>query len=157
MRAHEDSAWIVRNEGRAMAQANINDRLTLERLYPREAFDRDSRLNAEVKAEVLHGLKITSAPDSSGAFRLVRASRHVAELNPEGDVVFVFPHGYRGDDALIQGPDYGGPEERKEAPSGGHDTAYERFIDQVVEAAQSADFKPAIGCRESRLEGFHGG
>jgi hypothetical protein len=142
-----------------MAQANINDRLTLERLYPREAFDRDSRLNAEIKTEILHGLKITSAPDETGAFRLTRASRHVAELNPEGDVVFVFPHGYRGDDALMQGPDYGGPEERKQAPSGGQDagTAYDRFIDQVVEAAQSADFKPAIGCRESRLEGFHGG
>ena len=142
-----------------MAQANINDRLTLERLYPREAFDRDSRLNAEINAHILHGLKITSPPDQTGTFRVTRASRHVAELNPEGDVVFVFPHGYRGEDALMQGPDYGGPEEKGSASPSSEDgrTAYERFLDRVIEAAQSAAFKPAIGCRESRLEGFHGG
>ena len=142
-----------------MVQANVHDRLTVERLYPQDAFDHDSRLNAEIKTDTLHGVKIMSPPDANGKFRLARASRHVAELNPEGDVIFVFPHGYQGDDTLMQGPDYGGPEEKSDPPYGSADgsTAYDRFISRVIEAAQSADFKPAIGFHESRLEGFHGG
>ena len=110
-----------------MVQANVHDRLTIERLYPRDAFDRDSRMNADVKTEILHGVRVMSAPDANGDFSLARASRHVAEQNPEGDVIFVFPHRYQGDDALMQGPDYGGPEEKSDASRGGQDggTAYD--------------------------------
>ena len=110
-----------------MAQANVHDRLTIERLYPRDAFDRDLRKNADVKTEILHGIRVMSAPDANGDFILARASRHVAEQNPEGDVIFVFPHRYQGDDALMQGPDYGGPEEKSDASRGGQDsgTAYD--------------------------------
>ena len=104
----------VRKEWREgqMPEANVHDRLTIERIYPRDAFDRDTRMNAETKTEVLHGLRITSSPDANGVFSLARTSRHVAEQNPEGDVVFVSPHRYQSDDALMQGPDYGGPEEK---------------------------------------------
>ena len=142
-----------------MAQANVHDRLTIERLYPRDAFDRDSRMNADVKTEILHGVRVVSAPDANGDFRLARASRHVAEQNPEGDVIFVVPHRYQGDDALMQGPDYGGPEEKSDASRGGQDggTAYDMFINRVIASARSADFKSSIGFHESRLEGFHGG
>lgn len=142
-----------------MPDANIHDRITIERIYPRDAFDRDSRMNAEVKAETLHGVKITSSLDANGKFSLTRSSRHVAELNPEGDVVFVFPHRYQGDDALMQGPDYGGPEEKNDTSRAGEGSsaAYDMFVDRVIEAARSADFKSAIGFHESRLEGFHGG
>ena len=141
-----------------MGQANIHDRLTIERIYPREAFDRDSRLNSDVKTDTLHGVKIASKLDAGGNFRLARASRHVAEQNPEGDVVFVFPHSYRGEDSLMQGRDYGGPEERgRLSTEGCESSAYDRFVARVIEAAQSADFKPEIGFNESRLEGFHGG
>ena len=97
-----------------MPEANIHDRLTIERIYPRDAFDRDTRRNAETKTEVLHGLQITSSPDANGVFSLARTSRHVAEQNPEGDVVFVSPHRYQGDDALMQGPVMEGP--RRRAP-----------------------------------------
>jgi hypothetical protein len=142
-----------------MPEANIHDRLTIERIYPRDAFDRDTRRNAETKTEVLHGLRITSSPDANGVFSLARTSRHVAEQNPEGDVVFVSPHRYQGDDALMQGPDYGGPEEKGAAARASQDAnaAYDMFISRVIEAAKSADFKSAIGFHESRLEGFHGG
>src|SRR3954467_14386180 len=142
-----------------MAQANVHDRLTIERLYPRDAFDRDSRKNAHVKTEILHGVRVMSTPDANGDFILARTSRHVAEQNPEGDVVFVSPHRYQGDDALMQGPDYGGPEEKGAAARASQDAnaAYDMFISRVIEAAKSADFKSAIGFHESRLEAFHGG
>jgi len=142
-----------------MADANIHDRLTIEQVYSSETFDHDSRLNAEIKSDTLYGVKILSEPDSNGNFRIARASRHVAEQNPEGDVVFVCPHGFAGDDTLMQGADYGGPEERSEQPDQSHvrSAAYERFITRVIEAARSANFKPEIGFHESRLEGFHGG
>ena len=142
-----------------MAQANVHDRLTIERLYPRDAFDRDSRKNAHVKTEILHGVRVMSAPDANGDFSLARGSRHVAEQNPEGDAIFVFPHHYQGDDALMQGPDYGGPEEKSDASRGDQDsgTAYDMFINRVIASARSADFKSSIGFHESRLEGFHGG
>src|SRR5215211_161813 len=133
-----------------MGQANIHDRLTIEKIYPLEAFDQDTRQNAEIKATTLHGLKISSCPDSNGNFKIARGARHVAEQNPEGDVVFVFPQGFGGDDALMQGADYGGPEERSGHPYEGHhrSLAYEQFIARVIEVAQSADFKPEIGFQE---------
>jgi hypothetical protein len=142
-----------------MIQANIHNRLTVERFYSQDAFDRDSRLNAEIKTDTLRGVKIMSPPDANGNFRLARASHHVAELNPEGDVIFVFPHGYQGNDTLMQGSDYGGPEEKSDASVETRDsgTAYDQFISRLIKTAKSANFKPAIGLHEERLEGFHGG
>jgi len=142
-----------------MPEVNVHDRLTVERIYPPASFDRDSRMNAVVKTEIFHGVKITSSPDANGNFRLTRTSHHVAEQDPEGDVIFVFSYHYQNDGTLIQGPDYGGPEERSDASRGSGDggAAYDTFINRVIEAAKSADFKSAIGFHESRLGGFHGG
>ena len=142
-----------------MTKASIHDRITLERLYPKDMFNRDSRLNAEATAVKLHGVKILSACDANGEFQVAPATRHVAERNPEGDVVFLFPQGLQRNDRLMLSPDYGGaepdrgasPEEVSASPG------YEEFIDRVFEAARSARFKPAIGSHEERLKGFHGG
>jgi hypothetical protein len=142
-----------------MPEANVHDRRTVERIYPPDSFDHDSRMNAVVKTEILHGIRITSPPDANGNFSLTRTSHHVAEQDPEGDAVFVFSYHYQSDDTLMQGPDYGGPEEKSGASRGSEDgsAAYDVFISRVIKAARSADFKSAIGFHESRLEGFHGG
>ena len=143
-----------------MSRANINDRSSLERLYPRNVWAQDAGRNADAKAEVLHGVRIASPVDENGDFDLVRASHHVAEINSEGDVVFLFPQ--MGDDyaALMQKEtDYGGAEEKGDALGKveDKDQEYSAFIDRVIEAARSAKFKPAIGRGEERLRGFHGG
>jgi hypothetical protein len=142
-----------------MSKVNVHDRLTVERIYPPDAFDRDSRMNAVVKTEIVHGIRITSPPDANGTFSLARTSHHVAEQDPEGDAVFVFSYQYQSDDTLMQGPDYGGPEEKSDASRRSEDgrAAYDVFISRVIEVARSANFKSAIGFHESRLEGFRGG
>ncbi|MDQ4061558.1 MAG: hypothetical protein M3145_10730 [Pseudomonadota bacterium] len=143
-----------------MSRANVNDRSSLERLYPRDVWAQDAGKNAVSKAEVLYGVRIVSPVDANGDFDLVRASHQVAESNSEGDVIFLFPQ--MGDDyaALMQKEtDYGGAEEKGDALEklGHKDQEYNAFIDRIIEAARSAKFKPAIGRGEERLRGFHGG
>jgi hypothetical protein len=141
-----------------MPEANINDRATIERLYPREDFERDAAANADAKATVHRGLKIVSAVDGDGRFSAERGSRHVGESDPEGDTVFVSP--FLEDVAPLRGTDaYGGPTEATAAPmgSGQRDKNYRVFIDRIIETARAADFKPDVGRHEDRLRGFHGG
>jgi hypothetical protein len=55
----------------------------------------------------------------------------------------------------VQGSTYAGGVQ----PSG-HDHKsgdYEGFIDSILEAARTADFKPAIGRGDDRIKGFRGG
>jgi hypothetical protein len=142
-----------------MSSANLNDRSSLERIYPRDAFEQDAGENSRAKASILKGIRILSPPDDSGAFELARASQHVGEGDPEGDTLFLAP--YLGDEyAALQRMDtaYGGPEEKGDAlakvePRGD----YEAFIGKVLQAARSAEFKKPIGKGEERLRGFHGG
>jgi hypothetical protein len=141
-----------------MSIANLNDRATIERIYPREAFEADAANNSRGKALVLEGLLIASQPSPSGEFQLIRKRHHIGENDPEGDTLFLAP--YLGEDyaALHESPDYGGPEEK---PGGlgavkrGPD--YEAFIERIVETARTAKFKSPIGNKEERLRGFHGG
>ena len=142
-----------------MCRVNIYNRSTVEQVYPRGAFDRDSRVNSEAKAVVRHGVRIISSPDANGDFDLARASHHVAEHNPESDVVFVFPHTWRGHDAWMLDPDYGKPREKGDALAAIRDEGdyYDAFVSRIIDNAKSAEFKPAIGFRESRLRGFRGG
>jgi hypothetical protein len=142
----------------AMSSANINDRSSVERLYPRDAFERDAGENARGKAPVLKGVRILSAPDAAGSFELTPATQHTGEMDAEGDSVFLVA--YVGDEsaALHQTTDYGGAEEKgdalKKVQSHG---GYESFIDRVLATAEAATFKPPIGRGDERLKGFRGG
>jgi hypothetical protein len=144
----------------ASIQANIHDRRSIERLYPREDFEREAGENADVKATVHRGIRILSAVDAQGTFTAERASRHVGEADPLGDTVFLAPF-LHGADAALAPSDaaYGGPDETGDALAAaarkGDD--YEIFVERVIRAAQSARFKPPIGKDEERLRGFHGG
>jgi hypothetical protein len=62
-----------------MSNANINDRSSIERIYPRAVFLRESTVNARAKASVLRGLQILAGADAAGRFDLVRAARRAAE------------------------------------------------------------------------------
>jgi hypothetical protein len=141
-----------------MPEANINDRSSVERLYPREAFERDAGENADAKATVHRGVRIVSPVDDEGRFSAERGSRHVGERNPEGDTVFLAPFLAEADAPVRQGETYGGPVQAGDAPADAqkaHD--YRAFVDRIIETAKAAEFKPAVGRGDERLHGFHGG
>lgn len=141
-----------------MTSANVNDRASLERIYPRDAFEQDCRENARADNSVVNGVRILSALDASGGFEVARARQHVGEGDPEGDTVFLAPSLAEAQAGLKVGAGYGGAEETGAAPAtGGDRSRYDRFLDALADAARSADFKPAIGKGEDRLRGFHGG
>lgn len=140
-----------------MGRANVNDRASIEAVYPREAFEADAAQNARDKAAVLHGVAIASEVSESGAFALQRTRRHVGENDPLGDTLFLAPFLAEGG-AAEPGPYSGGaPGEPSTAEPTRRVEAYARFIDSVVEAARRAAFKEPIGRHEERLRGFHGG
>lgn len=142
-----------------MAIANVNDKTTIERLYPRETFARDAGRNADAKASAQHGLRIESEPDGTGAFSLSPASRHVGEGDMRMHSLFLAPA--RSYDAALEpgGAAYGGTAERQDGPAADHsaaERAYEDFIDRVLDAARSVRFQE-LDAQDERLKGFHGG
>ena len=142
-----------------MSTANVNDRASIERIYPRDAFDTDAAKNSRGKALVLEGVLIASQPAENGEFELVRKRRHMGENDPEGDTLFVAPYRGEEDGALQQTPGYGALEGTGDAVAkveqGGRE--YEAFIDRIIATAKAAHFKEPIGRHEERLKGFHGG
>lgn len=120
-------------------KADLNDRASIEEIYPRETFRQDAARNSVGTATVLRGLRIMSQPDESGVFDLVAVKRQTGERDPEGDTVFVPAF-------LESGIEDPGPT----------DSDYRAYIDRVIAVARSVDFKPAIA-QDDRLAGFHGG
>jgi hypothetical protein len=142
-----------------MGSANVNDRASVEAIYPREAFEADAARNSRSKAAVLHGLLIASEVSESGAFELQPAKRHVGEQDPLGDTLFLAPFPRDAGATMQQTPAYGAAEEKPggldQAEQHGH--GYDDFIDGVLAAAARAKFKEPIGRQEDRLRGFRGG
>src|SRR5438874_11265606 len=103
-----------------MAKANINDRSSIERVYPPDAFAVDAADNGKQPGnQVLHGIRIISAPDAEGMFELERASRQVGEA---GGAMFLAP--FRRD----PGRDFA-------ATASDPAAGYDGFIDEIVAAA----------------------
>jgi hypothetical protein len=142
-----------------MSSANVNDRITVETIYPREAFEADTAQNARDKTTVLHGVLIASDVSESGAFTLQRARRHVGEKDPLGDTLFLAPFPRGAYDVMEETPAYGRAEEKPGGLGRVEDRAddYDSFIDRILAAAARAEFKDMIGRHEERLRGFHGG
>jgi hypothetical protein len=119
-----------------MAKANIQDRATLERAYPFEAYARDAAQNTLAGSETVRGIRILSAPDGVGTFELEPASRHVGETV---GAAFLVP-------------------QRRNVGSGEIDqrASYEHFLDEIVAAAQTSGFEPeqAPGRNDPRIRGL---
>ncbi|HYZ41552.1 MAG TPA: hypothetical protein VE687_13145 [Stellaceae bacterium] len=79
-----------------MPTANIKHRDTIERIYPLEAFACDAARNGRVTNQLVHGVRILSAPNAAGDFELERASQQVGEA---ASAAFLAPH--RCDERLI--------------------------------------------------------
>ena len=124
-----------------MAQANINDRSSIERVYPADAFAVDAADNDRQPGnQVLHGVRIVSAPDAQGMFQLERASRQVGEI---GGALFLAPfRRSMGLDFASRAPD----------PTAGYDA----FIDEVIAAAPCFGFREETspGQGDARLRGL---
>ena len=73
-----------------MQSVNINQRETLESYYPLDSFVHDANQNARGKAAVMHGLRILSAPDGDGAFKITKAQHNVAEDTSDQDALFLY-------------------------------------------------------------------
>ena len=138
-------------------KANINDRESVEALYPRDAFEEDAARNAFGNAQVVYGVRIDSVPDEEGWFRLTRARHHVGELTGLTGAIFLAADGPHLSATLLGSEAEGG------APTGPGVTPetpgreYQAFVDRILDAARSADFPEPIGRGETRLQGFHGG
>jgi hypothetical protein len=125
-----------------MVKVNVNDRASLERAYPQDAFVSDAAQNEQVSDAVLCGVRVGSAPDADGSFELERAKRHAGEQQSPD---FLTP--VRRDDGPAQPA---GPAQR---------SRYQQFLDDIVAAAQRfgfrADETPSPG--DVRLKGLRGG
>src|SRR4051812_36932599 len=103
-----------------MPKANIHDRSSIERIYPPDIFATDAADNEKQPGNVvLHGVRITAAPDAHGDFELQRASEHVGEV--AGAVFLASFRRDIGHDRARTAPD---PE-----------TGYDAFIDEIIAAA----------------------
>jgi hypothetical protein len=122
-----------------VATANIHDRKSIERMYPPEAFARDAAENDRHTAELLHGVRIGSAPDLAGDFELEPAALHAGEVP---GAVFLAPfHRATANEHALADPD----------PHHGYDA----FIAEIIDAAQHFGYRaetlPAPG--DPRLKG----
>jgi hypothetical protein len=140
-----------------MQSVNINQRETLESYYPLDSFVHDANQNARGKTAVMHGLRILSAPDGEGAFKITKAQHNVAEDASHEDTLFLYS--VRDDDNNWLDREEADASKAVHAKEHPVDVSelYRGFIDRVIETARTAKFQSNIGRGEPRLKGFHGG
>jgi len=121
-----------------MPTANIRNRASIEQIYPLDAFSRDATENDRPKADVLHGVRVASAPDQAGDFALERATQHAGEAP---GAIFLAPF-HRATAADRAGAD---PDPRH---------GYEAFLDEIIDNAQRRGYRretsPGPGDRRIR-------
>jgi hypothetical protein len=144
-----------------MSTANVNDRASVEAIYPRDVYEAEAAQNAVGNAQTLRGVRIDSAPDEKGDFALVRAARDTGEAAGTQDALFIPPMlESREYERFVELPGReGGMAERRDPPAEGSSDggAYAAFIDSIIEAARNAQFPERIGRGDDRFKGFHGG
>jgi hypothetical protein len=134
-----------------MAEADVNDRTSVERAYPREAFEEDAGMNARPKTEVLHGIRIDQPADARGRFRLSRAAQHVGEDERARSTVFLSPVLVETAGSLVEKGEYGAMQPTGAPVEKGRD--YPAFIDRIIDAAREAEPVEAPGRGDERLAG----
>jgi len=138
-----------------MSEANVNDRASVERAYPREAFEKDAGENSRANPEVLHGVRIETGADATGRFRLVPAAQQAGEHGDRRATLFLGPVMIESAASLVDDGRYGGPAETGRPVEKGRD--YDGFIDRIIDAARTFERPPAPGRDDERLKGFRGG
>ena len=134
-----------------MAEANVNDRASVERAYSREAFEEDAGMNARAKLDIRHGVRIDEPADGSGRFRLTRAAQHVGEDEQARRTVFLAASLVESAASLVDKGEYGAMEPTGAPVEKGRD--YPAFVDRIIEAAREAERVEAPGRGDERLAG----
>jgi hypothetical protein len=131
-----------------MPIANIQDRKSIEEVYPPAAFASDAAYNGQVTHEVILGVRILSAPDAKGDFDLERSRQHIGEA---ATPTFLAPH--RREKMLTN--------KEEDTPAAGVElphlpAGYMEFVDDVAAAARQFGFEPekSPGRNEPRLQGL---
>jgi len=120
-------------------KANINDRRSIERIYPADAFAVDAAENQKQPAnELVRGVRIASPPDADGAFELDPAALHVGE---DPGTAFLAPYRPAGTEARAS-----------THPHDGYDDFIDRIIGAAREFAETAQASPSPG--DPRLRGL---
>jgi hypothetical protein len=131
--------------------ANINDRGSVELVYPLSACESDAGANSAADATMRRGVRIESVPDPLGAFRVVRATASLQEL-PRGTHTFLCPYmGKRYGEFVLVGGSRGSVEERRDIFESDADE-YHAFIERVIEAARNNQAERHLD--PHRLAGF---
>jgi hypothetical protein len=125
-----------------MSKASINDRASIEEIYPADVFAADAAANDRPEAETLRGVRITSAPDEAGCFAVERAAHHAGEA-PTGTAIFLAPfHRAAPTEHAESNPD----------PRGG----YNAFLDEIIATARRQGYRAVTspGPGDPRLRGL---
>ena len=139
-----------------MSRANVNDRKTVEAVYPREAFEEDAGRNSRDKGEIVFGVRIDSGPDAQGGFSLARAGRHVGELKGSPEAVFIpanQPHLSASSESRLEPGAPDGPVDAQTV----RQQEYDAFVERILDAARTANIPEPMGYEDARLKGFRGG
>ena len=136
-----------------MTSANISDRRSVEKIYPRDVWEAEAANNSQGGQKILGGLLIESQPDDAGNFHLRRTTRGSAEI--EGSqhyVIFICPYMGRAYDVFT--PIFGvhGAIKEKHDALESVDDEYDDFIARVLDAASHARLShiPVAGDRLPR-------
>lgn len=111
----------------------MNDRASIERVYPLSVFRSEGNANLRAEATTLRGVTILSPSDAVGSFDLIRAVRHKGEAPDGADAVFLCPFAQATGDEPQR--------------------AYDAFIDKVIATARAAAIAPPTGAGDERLQG----
>lgn len=140
-----------------MQNVNISRRESIVSYYPQDSFIHDANLNAQAKATIMHGLRILSAPDGEGVFKIAKCHHNIAEGVVSQNSPLVYS--VRADDNNWFDKSQADADKAIHLKDHPVDvsTFYQDFIDRVIETARNTHFQTAIGRDEPRLRGFHGG
>lgn len=118
-----------------MAIANIRDRASIRKAYPRNAFAADAAHNDRQTVETLKGVRLAAAPDDDGNFPLERAAQHAGETS--SGAIFLAPF------TAVGGAD------------GDARAGYEAFLDDIVAAAARHGYRAETtpGPGDARIRG----
>jgi hypothetical protein len=131
-----------------MPTANIHRRDSIERVYPSDAFASDAAQNWQVTNQVVHGVRVLTAPNASGDFDFERAAHHVGE---PASSTFLTPYRHEGRPISAE-RDSPAIQETRPDP----DAEYEGFLTDIVAVARQFGFEPekSPGRDEPRLRGL---
>jgi hypothetical protein len=140
-----------------MSRANIFDRASIEAVYPRDLFESDAATNSAARSTTSRGVRIESAPDEGGEFRLVRAAHRATKRAAHRDAIFLCPYMGRAYSLFSLAGGVKGQIIENADPFEPHPEEYDAFIERIIETAKRFEKPAPIGRGAAVLRGFRGG